>query len=119
MSDLVKNLEIVSKKIERVEKVKVAIMNIHKPIVDLVNFYAQELNDETATKVVGLGEIENESEAVFLLGFCEKMFELSIKYEAEGKSVLGMPAKVYDAEKAYSILSDLVSEQGFDHLIEN
>ncbi len=94
-------------------------MNIHEPIVDLVNFYAQELNDEVAKKVVGLGKIENETEAVCVLKFCDKMFDLAIKYEAEKKDVLGVPAKVYDAEKAYSILSDLVSEQGFDHLIED
>lgn len=94
-------------------------MNMHKPIIDLVEFYANELKNEAVLNIIRSQKIENEVQASGVLEFCEEMFDLAIKYESENRQVLGGPAKVYDVEKVYSVLNDLVSEQGFDYLIED
>ncbi len=95
------------------------MINIHNPVKELIQFYAEELGDKTIIKVLEAGHITNESEANCILNFCDSMFDLAVKYESENKSVLGEPAKIYDVEKAYSVLNDIVSEEGFDYLIKD
>lgn len=95
------------------------MLKIHKPIIEIINFYASELNDQLIKVIIESQEIKSETEAIHVLEFCNKMFDLAINYEKENKLVLGEPAKVYDAEKTYSVLNDFVADQGFDHLIED
>lgn len=85
--------------------------------LDLIRFYAAELADPRTPDIVSRMKIASESEASHVLAFCEGMFDLAMKFQKEGRAGPGGPVVVYDAEKLHSLLNDLVSEQGFDHLI--
>jgi len=94
-------------------------VNIHQPIKELVYFYSARLGDQRTPRIVDAQRVDTEDDAKHVLSFCEKMFELSMRLEYEKVIVCGRPAKTYDVEKVYSILSDLVSASGFDYLIED
>jgi len=94
-------------------------MRIHQPIKDLVHFYAERLDDQLTPRIVDAESITTEEDARHVLDFCENMFELAMRLEHERVLFSGQPVKAYDAEKAHSVLSDLVSESGFEYLIED
>lgn len=85
--------------------------------LDLIRFYAAELADPRTADIVSGMKIASDEEARQVLEFCERMFDLSMQFEKEGRVAPGGPVKVYDAEKLHALLNDFVSEQGFDHLI--
>lgn len=94
-------------------------MDFHQPIKKIANFYADKLHDKTIPKLLDKQTLESESEAKHILEFCEKMFDLAMSFEKQEEMVLGEPAIVYDVEQVYSVFNDFVSEQGYDHLIED
>ncbi|WP_020405082.1 hypothetical protein [Hahella ganghwensis] len=94
-------------------------MNIHEPIKNLITCYAGKLGDGQMLRIMEKLSLDSEPEAQHVLEFCEKMFDLALEMEERKEVILGEPAQAYDAEKAYSVLNDFVSDQGFDYLIED
>ena len=85
--------------------------------LDLIRFYAAEMADPRTPDIVSQMKIASEADARHVLAFCERMFDLAMRFQREARVGPGGPVMVYDAEKLHSLLSDLVAEQGFDHLL--
>jgi hypothetical protein len=93
-------------------------MSLHGPILEIARFYARHLEDADALRIVDAGVVRDEAEARHLLEFCENMVDTAVRLREERELVHGEPVNMYDVEKTYLTLHDVISGGGFDHLIE-
>jgi hypothetical protein len=53
------------------------------------------------------------------LGLSERMVDTAVQLRERREEARGEPVGVHDVEKTYLMLRDLISDSGFDHLIED
>ncbi|OZG70001.1 hypothetical protein BTA51_28140 [Hahella sp. CCB-MM4] len=93
--------------------------NMDEYIKKYVNHYAEIVGSQNISSIISKGAVSSEDEARELISFIDTMCRQSQSDEAAGKTVLGYPAKTYDAEKAAMILEELIEDCGFDYLIDD
>jgi len=90
--------------------------NIHQPIIEIMAYYAKELDNKKVQEILQKESIDTELEAKEILNFLDSMCEQVAVDSKSNIVVLRQPIHTTDAEKVCDVMEDFIEELGYGHL---
>lgn len=91
--------------------------NIHTPILQIMRHYAIVLDDQDILRILEKLVVEQESEALALLAFLDRMCDRMKPDIQAGVHLLAEPLASSDAEKICMTVQDYLEDNGYGYLI--